>query len=205
MYDQATQSLWSTLWGRPVIGPLVGQGIELERLSVVTTTWGEWRRRYSDTKVLAQDTGHQRDYAQGAAYRDYYATDELMFPVPGSDSRLLNKQEILALQFTGAPPLAVAVDYLDAHPLWAQTIGTTDLVVLTDRSGANRAYAAKGVKFSDWDRDTALTDNTGRSWLLREDALVAQDGSRLERLPAHRAFWFGWRAAYPATRLISNY
>ena len=27
MYDRDTQSLWNTLWGRPVIGPLVGQGI----------------------------------------------------------------------------------------------------------------------------------------------------------------------------------
>ena len=45
MYDKATQSLWSTMEGTPVVGPLVGKGIALKFLSVVTTTWGEWRRR----------------------------------------------------------------------------------------------------------------------------------------------------------------
>ncbi|MEL7088786.1 MAG: DUF3179 domain-containing (seleno)protein, partial [Planctomycetota bacterium] len=38
MYDQATQSLWSTLEGKPVIGPLTGKGIQLDQYSVVTTT-----------------------------------------------------------------------------------------------------------------------------------------------------------------------
>ena len=39
MYDQATQSLWSTMQGTPVVGPLAGNDIVLERGSVVTTTW----------------------------------------------------------------------------------------------------------------------------------------------------------------------
>ena len=67
MYDQDTQSLWNTIWGQPVVGPLVDRGIVLERLSVVTTTWGEWRRRHPDTKVLSLNTGYDRDYTEGAA------------------------------------------------------------------------------------------------------------------------------------------
>ena len=34
------------------------------------------------TTVLSLETGHERDYSEGAAYRDYFATDELMFAVP---------------------------------------------------------------------------------------------------------------------------
>ena len=37
MYDKATKSLWWTITGEPVVGPLVGSGIRLEPLSVVTT------------------------------------------------------------------------------------------------------------------------------------------------------------------------
>jgi len=69
MYDRATQSLWSTMEGVPVVGPLAGQGIELRTRSVVTTTWGEWRRRHPDTQVLSLETGHQRDYGEGVATR----------------------------------------------------------------------------------------------------------------------------------------
>jgi len=36
MYDKATQSLWNTLKGEPVLGPLVDKGIALNHRSVVT-------------------------------------------------------------------------------------------------------------------------------------------------------------------------
>jgi len=82
MFDEETKSLWSTLEGRPVIGPLAGSGVELRYRPVVTTTWGEWRAAHPGTTVLSLDTGHQRDYSEGAAYREYFGTDELMFQVP---------------------------------------------------------------------------------------------------------------------------
>ncbi|MEZ5583296.1 MAG: DUF3179 domain-containing (seleno)protein [Candidatus Competibacteraceae bacterium] len=204
MYDQATQSLWNTLWGNPVIGPLAEQDIVLERLSIVTTTWGEWRRRHPDTLVLSLDTGHRRDYSEGAAYRDYFATDELMFTVPKRDGRLKNKDEVLALLFPQTPdePLAISADYLTRHPLYQDRIGSRDFVVLTDRSGANRVYETQGVVFTDWDQDRTVKDSQGTVWTLSEDRLASTDGRALNRLPAHRAFWFGWFSAYTHTRLV---
>ena len=65
MFDEATMSLWSTLVGGPAVGPLVGQGIELDVYPVVTTTWGEWRAAHPDTKVLSINTGFERDYSEG--------------------------------------------------------------------------------------------------------------------------------------------
>jgi len=120
MYDRATKSLWSTIEGEPVVGALAGRGLKLEPLPVVTTTWGEWRRRHPDTRVLSLDTGHRRDYSEGAAYRDYFATDELMFIVPGSDRRLPNKAEILALRFglEKERPLAIAQRFLAKRPVY---------------------------------------------------------------------------------------
>ena len=204
MYDRATQSLWSTIWGRPVIGPLVGRGIQLERGSVVTTTWREWRRRHPNTRVLALDTGHERDYSEGAAYREYFATDELMFNVPKLDRRLKNKAEVLTMVFEdrATGPLAIAADYLSANPIHHDRLGDVEIVVLTDRSGANRVYRTGGVRFTEWDRDRAAVDADGVSWELSEDRLRAPDGRELPRLPAQRAFWFGWYAAYPETRLV---
>jgi hypothetical protein len=160
MYDQDTQSLWNTIWGRPVVGPLVDRDIVLERLSVVTTTWGEWRRRHPDTNVLSLDTGHDRDYAEGAAYREYFATDELMFKVPKLDKRLKNKDEVLGLIFGQHPdkPLAISVDYLAKNAIYHDRIGDISFVVLTDRSGAIRVYESKGLVFKGWDRDRNAVD-----------------------------------------------
>jgi len=204
MYDQATQSLWSTLSGTPVVGALVGQGIELRTLYVVTTTWKEWKKRHPNTTVLSLDTGHARDYREGAAYRDYFATDQLMFGVPRLDARLPNKAEVLALRFADAPgePLAIAADFLLAHRVHHERVGARSLVVLTDPSGANRVYAAGAHRFVEWSGDEQLRDSWGGMWRVEEGNLRGPSGQTLARLPAHRAFWFGWYAAYPTTRLV---
>ena len=204
MYDWATQSMWSTMRGLPVVGPLAGQGIVLDRGSVVTTTWGEWRRRHPDTAVLSLDTGHRRNYDEGAAYRDYFATDDLMFTVPALDGRLKNKDEVFTLLLAGHPgkPLAIAAGFLAANPVHHDAIEGTALVVLTDPSGANRAFASEDVTFTGYDGDRSVQDGAGMAWTMDEHTLTAEDGRVLHRIPAQRAFWFGWYAAFPHTRLV---
>lgn len=203
MYDKATQTLWSSTWGEPVIGPLVDQGIRLKRSHLVTTTWGEWRRRHPETKVLSTRTGYGQDYSEGAAYREYFATDELMFQVPTRDRRLKNKAEVLALTFPDITEdtMALSAKFLKKNSLYVDQLGAQRFVVLTDRSGANRVYEAADVEFVEYDRDSSITDSEGNVWALTEGALSFTDQT-LARLPAHRAFWFGWHAAHPDTELV---
>ena len=204
MYDHATRSLWSTLTGGPVVGPLAERDIELEPLAVVTTTWGEWRRRHPRTKVLSIDTGYQRDYSEGAAYRDYFSTDELMFTVPKLDTRLKNKDEVLALRFSEVPmeQLAISVEFLAGRTVYHDLLGAVDFVVLTDQSGASRVYETRGRRFSRWDGQDGVQDEEGERWTLTEAALTSPGQTSLRRLPSHRAFWFGWYAQYPEARLV---
>lgn len=204
MYDKATQSLWNTTWGRPVVGPLVDKDIELKRSYVVTTTWGEWKRRHPDTTVLSLNTGHQRDYGEGVAYQQYFATDELMFQVPQTDDRLKNKDEVLALYYpeSGEGTMAISAEFLTQNPVYHDALGTQEFVVLTDSSGANRVYDSGQIIFKEFDRDQTATDQSGKTWTLSEDALTSESGETLPRLAAHRAFWFGWYAANKDTHLI---
>ena len=171
---------------------------------MVTTTWGEWRRRNPGTRVLSLDTGHQRDYGEGVAYADYFGDDELMFNTPFNDQRLANKQEVLALRFVGAPGEQLAIDtaFLEKNPLFANSIGPQEFVVLTDRTGANRVYDPEDVDLVAYDGDATVTDARGVTWTLDEEVLLSSEGRVLRRLPYHRAFWFGWHAAYPETQLI---
>ncbi len=201
MYDHATKSLWSTLTGEPVVGPLVGKGIELETLYVVTTTWKEWKTRHPDTLVLSLDTGYERNYGEGVAYYEYFATDQLMFNVPKLDRRLANKAEVLALRY-GNEPLAIAAGFLARHRVYHDRTGNTVFVVLTDASGANRVYEASDVKFASWDGNDTARDSQGNNWKVTEDRLTGPDGKVLKRLAAHRSFWFGWYSQFPQTRLV---
>ncbi len=203
MYDAETSSLWSTMTGQPVVGRLVGQGIQLARWPVVTTTWGSWREQHPETSVLSLDTGYQRDYHEGVAYRDYFATDRLMFPVPRRDDRLANKAEVLGLRSeSGDEALAISADFLVGNSVYHDRLGDMKFVVLTDAAGANRVYQSGDVTFDSWDGATTAIDEAGARYKFTETALRGPDGNDLKRLPAHRSFWFGWYAAFPDTRLV---
>ncbi len=205
MYDHATKSMWSTIKGEPVIGPLVGQGIKLPVHNVVTTNWKHWKTMHPDTRVLSLKTGHRRDYGEGVAYRDYFATDRLMFTTPQQDRRLKNKDEVFIVRHREEEePLAMSAEFLNQHPVYHDRIGKLEFVVATDSSGANRAFESKMHQFRAGMHPDQLLDEAGEVWSITEDSLVAADGiSKLARLPSHRAFWFGWYAVHPRTRLVN--
>jgi hypothetical protein len=208
MFDAETKSLWSSLDGTPVIGPLVGSALRLSALPVVTTTWGEWTLAHPDTTVLSLDTGFRRDYSEGAAYRQYFATDALMFRVSRTDARLANKAEVLVLRLASLPGasarVAIAADFLRRERVFHVDSADQHLVVITTNAGANRVYQAGSHRFSRTDTDRRVVDAAGRVWVADEDQLRASFDAnlRLPRVPAHRAFWFGWYAQHPETMLI---
>jgi hypothetical protein len=208
MFDHETMSLWSTLEGRPVVGRLAGQPLTLDMWPVVTTTWAEWKAQHPSTTVLSIDTGHERDYGEGAAYRDYFETDRLMFKVPKLDARLPTKAEVLGILVPapggGRQAVAFSAAYLATQRIHHQAVEGRSFVVLTSRQGANRVYEAGAVRFDAWIGDGLIRDTTGRQWKVTEEALVPVSGApaTLTRVAAFRAFWFGWYAQFPDTILV---
>ena len=200
MYDHATKSMWSTLQGEPVVGPLVSKDIKLKERYCVTTTWGKWKKRHPKTTVLSLDTGYSRDYGEGVAYRNYFATDDLMFTVPQIDDRLLNKDEVIAFR-DDDQQLAIAIKFLAKKRIHHDQIGDRKMVVLSDKGGTSRAYDVGDLKFKSWNETDEAVDSTGQVWKVLEDGLVAGD-KKLDRIPSHNVFWFGWVSQFPKTRLV---
>ena len=203
MYDKETQSLWSTIEGIPVLGPLADQGIRLISYPIITTTWGEWKKIHPTTKVLSIETGYDRNYDEGEAYKSYFATDNLMFPVPILDDRLNNKDEVLVVR---APryqndPLAISIDYLKKKKLYQGQISGKQIVVLSEKDGWSRVYEAGDVIFKSYKKGT-LKDKEGNKWDVTEAFISGPNDQKFKRIPAHNAFWFAWYNSYPNTRLI---
>ncbi len=203
MYDQATQSLWSTFLGQPVVGPLVNQNIELRTLPVETTSWGEWRRKHPNSKVLSIETGYDRNYAEGEAYKDYFANDNLMFPVIKLDKRLPNKARVFIPRPKNyaVQPLAISVDFLKHKRIYQDQIEDQKILIITESNGSSRAYGIDDQQFKSY-KNGRLLDNKNREWEVTEDALINPGGVRLLRLPDHEAFWFAWVNIFPETRII---
>ena len=204
MYDASTKSLWNTLTGEPVIGPLVGLGIMLESLPVVTTTWEDWHHRHPETRVLSLSTGHERDYGEGVAYADYFSSDRLMFPVPAEDSSRPNKLEVLVIRTKAAlkSGAVYSCEFLRKNPVYPVELAGERLVILTDKTGGNRVYESRGRMFSQWNGGNRLYDERGESWTVREQAMLDSLGNSLRRVSAHRSFWFAWHAMHPDARIV---
>lgn len=191
MYDRQTRTLWEQYTGVPVWGELAGSRIELKLLPVTHTSYGEWLAEHPATKVLDIDTGFQRDYGSGVAYREYFDSSQLMFPAPRQDGRLALKEVVFAVRLDGALT-AYPVKLLHQRGFVADSIAGRAIVVLATADGSGgRAYAAGANSFAKFDRKkAALTTSDGRLWKVTESALVAEGGERLERLPGHNSFWF---------------
>jgi hypothetical protein len=170
--------------------------------------------RPSSTKIAALrvdnlpfDTGHQRDYAEGAAYRDYFASDRLMFQVSRTDRRLRNKDEVLVMRLPRsegrATPIAIDVRFLRAHPVYSLSVGQSRYVIVTSASGANRVFQMDAA-VPEQPLGPTVVAADGRRWRVTEGALIAESAglAPAPRVPAQRAFWFGWFAQFPDTMLI---
>jgi hypothetical protein len=201
MYDQATHSLWNQFTGRPVVGPLTGSGIELEVLPVTITSWRDWAAQHPDTRVLSLDTGYQRDYTPGQPYGEYFASEELMFPMLVPDERLAPKDYVFALR-VGDQEQAWPLDEFDGGRVINAKIGDRAVVLVGDAATRTvRGYEAGGRDFAAGSDPTTLVAD-GQGWQIEEDALVGPGGERLERLPGHIAYWFAWQGFIDGAPLV---
>ena len=161
MFDEETKSLWSTLDGRPVVGPLVGSDAVLTSRAAVTTTWGEWRRRHPRPTSSRWTPGTIAITPKGGLPGLFRHRLDVLGP--STDTRLSNKAEVLVMRLpTGADrsqPIAIAAEFLARRPVYQTRLADRDVVIVTSRAGANRAYDASGRKFVRLLPDDRLLDD----------------------------------------------
>jgi len=217
MYDHQTRTLWNQLTGVPVLGALAGSDVKLSLLPVVVTAWEAWLDQHPDTLVLDINTGYSRPYVPGAAYGDYFSSDDTMFPVWQRNNLLSTKDRIYALQIEGIPK-AYPLDILKDEQVINDAIGSTEVVLIATRNeivvdgtsyrtgtvtynagGEVRAFARQGEVFSPSPDANTVLDSSGNPWQITEEALIGPDGEQVPRINGHLAYWFGWFSFFPKT------
>ena len=167
-----SESLWSQLTGRALVGPAAARGDSLARLPLELTRWDDWLARHPGTRVLAPDpTGLARKYRR-RPYTSYLGSERLQFPVrklPATDrpGALRLKEPVLSVWVGAARrlyPLAALLERADPGGAWADSLG------------------GRALAFRVWPGDPPVV------------TLRALDGAPL--LSAE-AFWFAWYAQEP--------
>ena len=95
MYDLENKSMFDTFLGVALTGPLRNAGFVLEPVTVVTTTWGEWKAAHPETSIVAQDGGLGRSYpVDPLRGRD---DNGPIFPIGDVDPRLPVQEPVIGV------------------------------------------------------------------------------------------------------------
>lgn len=209
MYDHQTGTEWSQPAGVAMRGPW--QGVRLEMVPFVQTTWDAWRRQHPDTRALHKASpGYD-------AYESYYRSrDAGILGEKVRDSRLPTKQYVVGLKVGGAAK-AYPFSVLSQQPVVNDSVGGRHVVVVFDPGTATGTVWDRQI--SDGGQQSILTfeaAGTGPAGagqpLVRDRETgsiwdgVAGDaqqgplaGRRLASIPTTTAFWFGWKDHFPKT------
>ncbi len=102
MYDLTTYSVLDTFKGNAVTGPLYEKGITLKQASVVTSTWGAWKKAHPETTVLLERYALGRD----PDFRNGRDANGPIFPVGDVDPRLPVHEDIIGVITESGQPIA---------------------------------------------------------------------------------------------------
>jgi len=100
MYDRKTDTYWSQIGGRAIVGPLTG--MELKLLDSNVVSWGDYKTKNPEAEVLSKDTGFAKSYGHDP-YGNYYTDRNLFFPVDSQETRsgIHPKSIVFGVEFNG--------------------------------------------------------------------------------------------------------
>ena len=108
MFDLHTLSVFDTFTGEALSGPLQDEDVILEMVSVVTSTWGEWKIAHPETTIVAEDGGIGRFYPDDPLRgRD---DEGPIFPIGAVDPRLPVQHQVVGVIAPDGTPIAFPAD-----------------------------------------------------------------------------------------------
>jgi len=145
--DSRTHSLWSSILGKAVGGALTD--IELVRIPVGLSTWGEWKTRHPRGRALSKRTGVTRDYTR-SPYPLYDEGRTLMFPVTHRDGRLHPKEIVYGYVGPNGETKAFPRQYLLEHGEITDSVLGRKVEISEERGGILTAFGedAEGERMS---------------------------------------------------------
>jgi hypothetical protein len=206
-YDRASESNWSQLLLKSVNGSLKGTRPTIHNL--VETSWKTWKTMFPNSNVLSLSTGYNRNYER-YPYGTYKTSENLLFPVSNSDSRMHQKERVLAV-FENEKAIAFRFNQLENNDHLITALFNDKTLVVTGDEQANLLVAFDS-KLPDGtvldfqylinQLPNILTDNEGNTWDIFGRAIDGpRKGEKLIPVPQMIGYWFAFAAFYPEIEL----
>ena len=202
MYDRETESEWKQSLGRCIAGPLEGQSLEV--LPAAMTTWAAFRTANPDGVVLQPPGGKSEAASDDATpatveydvspYEAYFETERIGLGAHrGTGGREWDRTDIEAKAVVlgieaGDDALGIPRAVVERNGgVVRVSVGPWAVVVFSTADGLH-AFDDPGFRFEPVSEGfradgTVWDGGTG----------IAEDGRRLDRIPAKRLFAFAWQ------------
>ncbi len=133
MYDLNSKSVFNTFTGQAITGPLFDAGVELEQITVVTTTWGAWKQDHPNTTIVDQFGGIGRVYPLDPLRgRD---DDGPIFPVGDVDGRYVANTPVIGVINANGDPVGFVVARVQMAIAAGETVEADGVRLVPQGSG----------------------------------------------------------------------
>ena len=139
MYDVNTFSVFDTFRGDAVAGPLAEQGITLNQIGVVTTTWGKWKIAHPEPTVLVEALALGRN----PDHRNVRDANGPSFPIRDVDPRLPVQEDVLGVITATGTAIAFQVGPAHSALIRGKDVVFEDVSLTLDGGGV-RAVSVDG-------------------------------------------------------------
>ena len=139
MFDLNTFSMFDTFLGTALTGPLHDAAFTLEPVSVVTSTWADWKAAHPQTTIVAEDGGIGRSYPLDPLRgRD---DNGPVFPIGDVDPRLPVQEPVVGVIAADGTPLAFPAGAASATIETGAKVELAGVVIVSDGAGLDAEFA----------------------------------------------------------------
>jgi hypothetical protein len=201
MYDRQTESYWSQISGKAIVGEKVPQKLDLIFSSI--TTWEEWISGHPEAEVLSRDTGiYPASAYEGSAYSGYRDSESVGFGVKNLDDRLPPKKLVHGIKISNTSK-AYTEDILEQKRFIQDEIeGKTVLIFKHPEDGSVTALAKNDTELEFKLADEHIEDSEGGHWSFEGEKLNSE--ASVERVIPQGFYWFAWSNFNPETKLYRS-
>ncbi|EGQ43011.1 MAG: protein of unknown function, DUF3179 [Candidatus Nanosalina sp. J07AB43] len=198
MYDRSSDTLWSQISGRAIIGEKVPQKLDLVFSSI--TEWDDWEKAHPDTDVLSIDTGiYPNSVYETEAYSGYKRSERVGYGVNQVDERLPSKDIVYGIK-AGNESIAVTKDVLQNEKIIQTRLGNNTLIAFKRPSDGSVNALLQNETGADFSlEDGEISSTAGDKWTLDGKEINGNDDMR--RLLTQGFYWFAWSKFNPETQL----
>jgi len=211
MYDEKTDSYWTQIGGRAVVGPLTGT--KLKQVQIDTMLYGDWKKLNPDSQILSRNTGFSRPYGIDP-YGNYYSSKNIGFGVNFNDNRLHPKAMIAGV-IIDEEIKAYPVIEVDKVGLVNDNVGNTGILVTKNpQIDINSGFEVNPLRVFDRNLDGKILEfelmddklfdiQTDSEWNFDGESIDGSNkGKKLNLIVRESDMWFSWLAFYPDTGLF---